>query len=62
MARNGFASVRANRWVILAGYCLLTASTQLLWLAYAPITTQAHRLMGVSEGAVGDLAVIFPIM
>src|SRR6516225_8915995 len=47
MALSGFASVRANRWVILAGYCLLTASTQ---------------LMGVSEGAVGDLAVIFPIM
>ena len=62
MALSGFASVRANRWVILAGYCLLTGSTQLLWLAYAPITTQAHRLMGVSEGAVGDLAVIFPIM
>jgi predicted MFS family arabinose efflux permease len=55
-------SVRANRWVILAGYALLTASTQLLWLAYAPITTQTHRIMGVSEGAVGDLAVIFPLM
>ena len=55
-------SVRMNRWVILAGYALLTACTQLLWLAYAPITTQTHRIMGVSEGAVGDLAVIFPLM
>ena len=54
--------VRVNRWVILAGYALLTACTQLLWLAYAPITTQAHRIMGVSQGAVGDLAVIFPLM
>ena len=54
--------VRANRWVILAGYALLTACTQLLWLAYAPITTQTHRIMGVSSGAVGDLAVIFPLM
>jgi predicted MFS family arabinose efflux permease len=53
---------RANRWVILAGYALLTACTQLLWLAYAPITTQTHRIMGVSQGAVGDLAVIFPVM
>src|SRR5262249_56131970 len=51
-----------NRWVILAGYALLAASTQLLWLAYAPITTQAHKIMGVSQGAVGDLAVIFPLM
>jgi predicted MFS family arabinose efflux permease len=54
--------VRMNRWVILAGYALLTACTQLLWLAYAPITTQTHRIMGVSEGAVGDLAIIFPLM
>jgi MFS family permease len=56
------ASVRVNRWVILAGYALLAASTQLLWLAYAPITTQTHRIMGVSQGTVGDLAVIFPLM
>jgi len=53
---------RMNRWAILAGYGLLAASTQLLWLTYAPITTQAHRVMGVSVGAVGDLAVIFPLM
>jgi len=55
-------SVRMNRWVILAGYALLAASTQLLWLAYAPIDTQTHKIMGVSQGAVGDLAVIFPLM
>jgi len=54
--------VRFNRWVILAGYALLTACTQFLWLAYAPITAQTHRIMGVSEGAVGDLAGIFPLV
>ena len=62
MSTQGAASVRMNRWVILAGYALLAASTQLLWLAYAPITTQTHKIMGVSQGAVGDLAVIFPLM
>jgi predicted MFS family arabinose efflux permease len=56
------ATIRMNRWVILAGYALLTACTQLLWLAYAPITTQTHRAMGVSSGAVGDLAIIFPLV
>jgi len=55
-------AVRANRWAILAGYGLLAACTQLLWLSYAPITAQAHRAMGVSQGAVGDLAAIFPLM
>jgi predicted MFS family arabinose efflux permease len=56
------ASVRADRWVILAGFALLTACTQWLWLAYAPITTQTHQIMRVSTGAVGDLAVIFPFV
>ena len=61
-ATRSASSVRANRWVILAGYGLLAACTQLLWLSYASITAQAHRAMGVSEGAVGDLAAIFPLM
>ena len=61
-ATRSASSVRANRWVILAGYGLLAACTQLLWLSYASITAQAHRAMGVSEGTVGDLAVIFPLM
>jgi predicted MFS family arabinose efflux permease len=54
--------VRLNRWVILAGYALLAACTQLLWLAYAPITTQTHHIMGVSVGAAGDLAAVFPLV
>ena len=62
MAARTVALVQMNRWVILAGFALLTACTQWLWLAYAPITTQTHQLMAVSEGAVGDLAVIFPLV
>ena len=62
MVAQGIVSVRMNRWAILAGYALLTGCTQLLWLAYAPVTTQTHQVMGVSVGAVGDLAGIFPLM
>ena len=62
MATRTISLARMNRWGILAGYGLLAASTQLLWLTYAPITTQAHRAMGVSVGAAGDLAGIFPLM
>lgn len=54
--------MRTNRWAILAGYGLLAACTQLQWLSFAPITTEAHRTMGVSEGAIGDLAGIFPLL
>ena len=62
MATRTVTLARMNRWAILAGFGLLAGCTQLLWLAYAPITTQTHRIMGVSTGAVGDLAVIFPLM
>ncbi|MGE5287469.1 MAG: MFS transporter [Micromonosporaceae bacterium] len=62
MTAQSVTPVRVNRWTILAGYGLLAAWTQLLWLSFAPITTQAHQVMGVSEGAVGDLAGIFPLM
>ena len=62
VATRGVASARPDRWLILAGFALLTACTQWLWLAYAPITTQTHQVMAVSEGAVGDLAGIFPFV
>jgi predicted MFS family arabinose efflux permease len=50
------------RWLVLAAYSLLVACTQLLWLSFAPVTTQAHHALGVSEGAIGDLAGINPLM
>lgn len=59
---SGPAAVRRSRWLVLAGYSLLVACTQLLWLAFAPVTTQAHQALGVSEGAIGDLAGINPLM
>jgi predicted MFS family arabinose efflux permease len=62
MATRSATSVGMNRWMILAGYAVLAACTQLTWLTYAPITTEAHRAFGVSEGTVGDLAGIFPLM
>jgi predicted MFS family arabinose efflux permease len=54
-------TMRMNRWALLAGYGLLAACTQMLWLSYAFIESQAHRAMGVSVGDVGDLAAIFPL-
>jgi len=53
---------RASRWVVLVAFGFLVATCQLLWLSYAPITGETHRALGVSEGAVGDLAVINPLL
>jgi predicted MFS family arabinose efflux permease len=42
-----------------AGVC---ASTQVLWLTYAAITSETARRYGVSEASVGWLAEIFPLL
>ncbi|NMO03816.1 MFS transporter [Gordonia sp. TBRC 11910] len=52
----------SSRWGAVAAYSLLGASTQLLWLTFAPITTDAAKHYGVSAGAIGWLANVFPLL
>lgn len=53
---------RRSRWLVLAAFSLLVSATQILWLTFAPIARQSHDALGVSEGAIGDLAVISPLV
>ncbi len=48
-------------WHVMIAYGLVCASTQILWLTYATITTESSHYYGVSVGAVGWLAEIFPL-
>ena len=41
--------VRTARWALLAAFAALVASTQVLWLSFAPVTTRAADALGVSE-------------
>jgi cyanate permease len=50
------------RWGTVAAYAAVAAANQLLWLTYAPITTDAARHFDVSEGAVGWLSQVFPLL
>lgn len=50
------------RWVVLAAFMLVAAVTQLMWLNYAPITSQTQKLMGTSEFQVVLLATMFPLL
>jgi MFS family permease len=56
------AGPRPARWALLAAFAALVAATQVLWLSFAPVTTLAADALGVSEGAIGDLAVVNPVM
>ncbi len=47
---------------MIVAYSLVCASSQVLWLTYAAITTESARHYGVSVGAIGWLAEIFPLL
>ena len=51
-----------NRWDVVLAFAALAAATQVLWLTFAPITTVTAKHYGVSEGAVGWLAEVFPLL
>ena len=50
------------RWVVLLGYMLITAMTQLLWITFAAITSTATAFYGVSDLAIGLLSMIYMIV
>ena len=53
--------VYGYRWVVLAAFMLANLAIQVLWISYAPITSQAARYYGVSSLAIGALAMTFMI-
>jgi predicted MFS family arabinose efflux permease len=55
-------SKQTGGWRVIVAYSLVCAATQVLWLTYAAITTETARRYGVSVGAVGWLAEIFPLL
>jgi predicted MFS family arabinose efflux permease len=62
MTRRSHNSRQASGWPVIIAYSLVCAATQVLWLTYAAITTESARRYGVSVGAIGWLAEIFPLL
>lgn len=40
-------------WAVVVAYAAVVACTQMLWLTFAPIDTDAARGFGVTKNAVG---------
>lgn len=58
---RGLLATRGN-WFAVAAYTMVAGATQLLWLTFAPITTDAANFYHVDEGAIGFLSIIFPMV
>lgn len=53
--------VYGYRWVVLGVFMLVNVTIQMLWISYAPITSVAATYYGVSDLAIGVLAMSFMI-
>ena len=51
-----------TRWRVLAAFVVVTSANQMLWLTFAPVTTDAARHYGVAEGSIGALSAVFPLL
>jgi MFS family permease len=59
---EGNFQVFRYRWVVLLVFMVATAMNQLLWITFAPITSQAAAFYGVSELNIGMLSMCFMIV
>lgn len=51
-----------SRWTMIVAFAMLGALTQVLWVTFAPVTDAASEHYGVSNGAIGWLANVFPLL
>jgi FLVCR family MFS transporter 7 len=54
--------VYGYRWIMLAVYMFIVAMNQLLWITFAPITSEAVTYYGVSELWIGILSMSFMVV
>lgn len=62
MSQNSTFKVYRFRWTILSIYMFLIAVNQMLWITFAPITTDSTKYYGVSDIWIGILSICFMIV
>jgi cyanate permease len=50
------------RWAVLAAFMGVIAANQLLWITFAPVTSQAMEFYGISDLAIGLLSLSFMLV
>lgn len=51
-----------RNWYILAAYSTVVATTQMLWLTFSPVTTQAAAILHTTVDSITLLSLIFPLV
>jgi MFS family permease len=61
MESTGFKVYR-YRWVVLVAFMAIIVVNQLLWITFAPITSEATQYYGVSDLSIGLLSLSFMVV
>ena len=61
MEQNDF-KVYGYRWVVLVAFMFVIAVNQMLWITFAPITSNASTYYGVSDLSIGLLSMSFMVV
>ena len=61
MVQNSF-KVYGYRWVVLLAFMVVILMNQLLWITFAPITSEAAQFYRVSELSIGLLSLSFMVV
>jgi cyanate permease len=61
MQNKGY-KVYGYRWIMLSVYMIIIAVNQILWITFAPVTSQAVQHYGVSDLKIGILSMCFMII
>lgn len=55
------SQVSGARWAVMSAYAAALTASTMTFLAYAPVTSDVQRDLGVSEASVGNLALLSPL-
>jgi MFS family permease len=53
------ARLYVSRWFVLAAFMAVNLTIQIIWISYAPVSSDAQHYYGVSSTAIGLLAITF---
>lgn len=53
------ARTYVHRWYVLAVFMAVNLTIQIIWISYAPVSSDAQHYYGVSSTAIGTLAISF---
>ena len=60
--KNNVSKFSGYRWIVLSVFILVALISQLLWLTFAPISSEMEKLYGVTAFDISLLSLVWPLI